>query len=109
MYALDSTGTDMIAKTAMADLMFPPSLLGDVFSILGLERVVFWLNAGEKFSKLHFDAHDALLTQIADGPKEVIMVSPFDSHKLYADFPRSELTHKLDFRQVVRRCGGGGG
>ena len=49
-------------------------------------QVIFWMNSGNKRSRLHFDSHDALLTQLF-GTKEIYLVSPEESHKLYAGFP----------------------
>lgn len=44
------------------------------------------MNAGQKTSALHFDSHDAMINQF-DGEKEVLLIDPAESHKLYTDFP----------------------
>ena len=76
----------------LGDLRFPAPLLA-ALPMFGEPRteerrmqLKFWLNAGRKNSKIHFDSHDALLTQL-DGQKEVLLAAPTDSHLLYLDFP----------------------
>ena len=49
------------------------------------ENVVLWFSNGDVVSTLHHDGGDFILVQL-DGQKRVTLVSPDDSHKIYADF-----------------------
>lgn len=84
---LEDVGFDILAPKLQSDLVYPPSLLSDNGGVLGLHRIMFWLNSGDQISAVHFDPHDTLLTQISHGPKQITLVDPAESHKLYADFP----------------------
>ena len=49
-----------------------------------LETVTFWMNGGNRSSRLHFDGGDFMMQQL-DGSKEFLLVDPLHSAYLYND------------------------
>ena len=87
----DSPRTDMhsatVVRSLLDDLVLPTPLRSSTEAVSN-RQVAFWMNSGRQTSQLHYDSHDAFLMQI-DGEKELLLLDPADSHRVYLDFPAS--------------------
>ena len=88
----DSRGERPFAARLVDDLVLPPPLMEAAFEVWRQHQLIFWMNAGRRTSALHFDSHDALLTQLG-GEKHVLLAPPEASAALYVDFPRAHAEH----------------